>query len=286
MTLTLGVLVNSTQAAYTPAQGDIIKTATDSAVYYIGSDGKRHLYVNEVTFWTWYDGDWSNIMENGVKKTVQTISQAEFESIELGKNATVKPGSKLIKFQNSPKAYDVVSSGKLAEVPHHTAADLLLGIDWGDQIITIQNGFETDYTKDGVLDVTAYWKHYDHPTADLSFDYPQYWPNPQLHTDELLTGGYPAEKSSWRITINDRVIYAHTPKDYATVLSDLQSSDVITNIEEKVINGNQVIQYRSAGMHINMEALIFGSEHTYLLESPGDMGDDQHFKYILGSIEL
>ncbi len=90
-------------------------------------------------------------MENGVQKTVQTISQAEFESIELGDNTTVKPGRKLIKFQNSPSVYNVTDHGKLAKVTAEQAINLF-GQNWNDQVITIQNGFEVNYTKDGELD--------------------------------------------------------------------------------------------------------------------------------------
>lgn len=154
LVLGLGLLAQPSQAAYAPVEGDIIKTANHSATYYIGADHNRHLYVNAVTFWTWYSGDWSNIKENGVTKTIKVIGQDDFDNLTLGDNATAKPGMKLIKFSNSPRIYTVVSKAKIALVPDDATAQLLFGDDWSQEIITIQNGFEINYAKDGVLDTT------------------------------------------------------------------------------------------------------------------------------------
>lgn len=173
--LGLGFQAQPSQAIYTPIQGDMIKTANDSAVYYIGSDNKRHLYVNEVTFWTWYSGTWSNIQENGVTKTVRTISQEDLDNILVGSNVTAKPGMKLIKFSNSPRIYDIVSQAKLALVPNEDSAQLTFGDDWSQDVITIQNGFETDYTKDGVLDVTADWQDFASLSMHFELKFPDHW---------------------------------------------------------------------------------------------------------------
>lgn len=176
----LGLLAQPSQAAYTPADGDLIKTATDPAIYYIGSDSKRHLYVNEVTFWTWYEGSWSNLKSNGVTKTITVLSQADFDNLEVGANAKVKPGAKLVKFQNSPKIYTSVSYGQLAPVPDDATAKNLFGDNWSTKIITIQNGFETDYTKDGVLTQPI---NYFNRAYGFSLQFPATWSNYQVRTE-------------------------------------------------------------------------------------------------------
>jgi len=155
LVLGFGLFAQPSQAAYAPIEGAIIKTSNNNAVYYIGDDDKRYLYVNESTFWTWYSGSWSNIQENGVTKTIKVLSQKDFDNLSFGGNATVKPGMKLIKFNNSPKIYSVVSEGKLALVPDDATAEILFGDDWNQDVITLQNGFETNYTKDGILDLTT-----------------------------------------------------------------------------------------------------------------------------------
>lgn len=151
--LTLGLMsLAPVQAAYTATAGDLVKTATHPAIYYIGADAKRHLYVNEVTFWTWYTGTWSNLKaaDTGAAKTVKVITQAEFEALPAGKNSTARPGSTLLKFENSAKVYAVSGPGQLA-LADDTAAAKLFGATWKAKVILIQNGFETDYTKDGVI---------------------------------------------------------------------------------------------------------------------------------------
>ena len=169
----LGFSAQPIQAAYTPADGDLIKIANDGAIYYIGADSKRHLYVNEATFWTWYEGSWSNIKSNGVTQTIKTLSQEDFDNLAVGQNSTAKPGAKLVKFQNSPKIYTVVSNAKLALVPDDATAKQLFGDDWNKKIITIQNGFETDYAKDGVLDLAKI----DYTNNDFGFSlkFPATW---------------------------------------------------------------------------------------------------------------
>ncbi len=138
-------------AAYSPVAGDLIKTATDSAVYYIDAGGKRNLFVNGVTFWTWYSGSWSALKMGNASKTVKILSQGDFDALTAGGHAAVRPGTKLIKFQNSPKVYVVSTSNTLREVSD-TLAKSLFGTNYATaKLITIQNGFETDYTKGAAL---------------------------------------------------------------------------------------------------------------------------------------
>ncbi len=150
----LGVVPLAT-ASYSPSAGDLIKTADDPAVYYVDSEHKRHLFVNEVTFWTWYSGDWSNIGYGSDSKTVEVVSQSDFGDLEAGDNVTVRPGSKLIKFKNSPRVYAVTPGGDLREVVDSDSDDsvavALYGEDYEDRLITIQNGFEANYSKGDAL---------------------------------------------------------------------------------------------------------------------------------------
>ena len=139
--------------------GDLIKTAKDSAVYYIDASGKRNLFVNSVTFWSWYSGSWSDINYKGIKKVLKVISQTDFDGLALGKHITVNPGAKLIKFQNSPRIYAVITGKVLREVVKSSgddsAAKALYGVKYKDKLITIQNGFEGDYTRGDALTATS-----------------------------------------------------------------------------------------------------------------------------------
>ena len=142
-------------AAYTPVSGDLIKTATDSAVYYIDASGKRNLFVNSVTFWTWYSGSWSALKMGSESQSLKVISQEDFDALSVGGHVVVRPGTKLIKFQNSPKVYVVSTGSELREAVTSggdaTVAKALFGTGYASKVITIQNGFENDYTKGAAL---------------------------------------------------------------------------------------------------------------------------------------
>ena len=125
--------------------GDLIKLPTDPAVYIIKSDLKKHLYVNGPTFWSYYIGSWSNIKLDDWPIFIQEVSQAAFDSLPIGNNIVVKAGSRLIKFPNSSKIYTVFGEAKLKLMTDQKGADLY-GSDWKNKVVTIQNGFEADYT--------------------------------------------------------------------------------------------------------------------------------------------
>ena len=139
--------------------GDLIKTAKNSAVYYINSKGERHLFVNAVTFWTWYSGSWSKITYGTETKTIKIVSQDDFDQVALGANMTVKPTNKLIKFQNSPRVYVVTKGAILRQVVSgagdNSVAKKLYGADYAQKVITIQDGFENDYTPGEALTDTS-----------------------------------------------------------------------------------------------------------------------------------
>ncbi|PJE58277.1 MAG: hypothetical protein COU81_01570, partial [Candidatus Portnoybacteria bacterium CG10_big_fil_rev_8_21_14_0_10_36_7] len=74
------------------------------------------------------------------------ISQTAFDSIPVGKNMVVKSGSKLIKFQNSPKVYLVFGNAKLKNISEQSALSLF-DANWRNNLVIIQNGFESSYTR-------------------------------------------------------------------------------------------------------------------------------------------
>lgn len=128
-------------AAYTPTDGDLIKTATYPAVYYV-SGGKKYLFVNRATFGTWR-ADFSGL---------KVVSQADFDSVNLGGNVTARPGVNLVKFDNSDNVYAVTPGAVLVKV--EAAAKTAL---YGSAApIVIQSSFEANYTKSAdVLTATS-----------------------------------------------------------------------------------------------------------------------------------
>lgn len=127
--------------------GDLIKMNGLSSVYYLAGDGKRYVFPNESTYFSWYS-DFSGVV---------TVSQSELEALPLGANVTVRPGTKLVKITTNPKVYAVVAGGNLIAVPDEATALALFGANWNKRIIDVSDAFFTNYKiAAGTLSSTAY----------------------------------------------------------------------------------------------------------------------------------
>jgi len=122
--------------------GRLIKVANDPAVYHVAIDGKRRLFVNSPTFWSWRTGTWADHL-------VEVVTQSEFDAIPVAKNVTVRPGSKLIQFKGSNIIY-VVKAGDVL-----CPATFGFGDKWMERLVIIQNSFESDYTRDDSCAISA-----------------------------------------------------------------------------------------------------------------------------------
>lgn len=127
-----------------PAPGSLIKTACPAnatvdhpckAVYFYGSDNKRHAFTNDKVYFTWYP-DFS---------AVQTVSMSFLASITLGQNATYRPGVKMVKFLSLDKVYAVALGGTLRWVKTEAVATTFYGADWNRKIDDINDAFFSDY---------------------------------------------------------------------------------------------------------------------------------------------
>lgn len=139
--LTLGGLPTMTRAATVPLAdlepGDLIRGQTFTAVYYYGEDGFRYVFPNDKTYFTWYS-DFS---------TVRWISDADLGKIQIGGNATYKPGVKMIKINTDPKTYAVDAGGTLRWVTSEAQAISLYGANWNTMIDDVPDGFFSNYVR-------------------------------------------------------------------------------------------------------------------------------------------
>lgn len=131
--------------------GDLVKISGSTTVYYLGADGKRYIFPNEPTFFSWYK-DFSGVV---------TITQTELENFPRGANVTIRPGTKLIKTPDERTVYAVESSGKLRSIVSEDNAKLLWGNDWAKRVVDVAPGFMTNYTTGTALTAGAY------PTGSL-----------------------------------------------------------------------------------------------------------------------
>ena len=139
----LGLSAILPASAATAVDGDVIKTATSNAVYYVAG-GKKMLMVNRGTYSSWSNaiGDTENNFAN-----LKVVSQADFDAIPYGANATVRPGTELIHFTDAPDVYYAVSTeGKLYKLADTAAKDALYP---GVAAVALTNSFRANYYDNG-----------------------------------------------------------------------------------------------------------------------------------------
>lgn len=121
--------------AATLSPGDLIK-ASGPAVYYYAADGKRYVFPNEKTYFSWYN-DFSSVV---------TITDAELAAIMIGGNVTIRPGTSLVKITTDPKVYAISSNcGMLHWIQSETLAQQLYGANWAQRVVDVPDAFFVDY---------------------------------------------------------------------------------------------------------------------------------------------
>jgi plastocyanin len=137
--------------AFSP--GDLIRGHAVSTVYYFGPDGKRYVFPNEKTYFTWYK-DFS---------TVKMISDGQLGTIPLGRsNVTYRPGYKMIKITTDPKTYAVDQGGVLRWIKTEQLAQTLFGLNWQDRVDDLPDPFFINYKVGTPVEMAAEYK-----TADV-----------------------------------------------------------------------------------------------------------------------
>lgn len=115
--------------------GDLIK-ASGAAVYYYAGDGKRYVFPNERTYFSWYS-DFS---------MVTTISDSELAAIPIGGNVVMREGTYLAKITTDPKVYAIEPGGELRWIETEALAIELYGADWASRVVDVPDAFFTNYT--------------------------------------------------------------------------------------------------------------------------------------------
>ncbi len=115
--------------------GDLIK-GSGPAVYYFGSDGRRYVFPNDKTYFTWYK-DFS---------TVKQVSDGTLSTIPLARsNVTYHPGYKMVKITTDPRVYAVDQGGVLRHVATEQLAQTLFGANWQARIDDVPDAFFANY---------------------------------------------------------------------------------------------------------------------------------------------
>ena len=110
-------------------------TYTDTTVYYIGLDAKRHPFPSLAVYNSWY-ADFSG---------VKTIDMVTIASIPLGNPVLVRPGTHWVKIQSDPKTYFVEPGYTLRWIKDEGTAVALGGSDWNKNIVDIEPTYFTKF---------------------------------------------------------------------------------------------------------------------------------------------
>lgn len=153
--------------------GDLVRSHSLPAVYYINADGKRIAFPDEATFFSWYP-DFS---------AVQFVSDEELARHALGGTATMRPGTRVVKTAISPKVYAVAHGGILRWIASEEIAKVIFGADWSRKVAVIDESLLTDYGYGA--DITAGGQYWWRQEKDAS-------PDILADREEALAPGYVA----------------------------------------------------------------------------------------------
>lgn len=128
-----------TRCGASPSVNDACK-----AVYYYGEDGKRHVFPNEATYFTWYR-DFDDVVE---------VSSGFMASLTIGKNVTLRPGSVLVKFDSASSIYAVEKDHTLRRYTKTSLIESDYGDDYEDVLVTISDSLYNNYSVGSVIDST------------------------------------------------------------------------------------------------------------------------------------
>lgn len=134
LAMLIAPLASSAAASGAFNVGDLIK-GSGSTVYFFAPNGKRFVFPNDKTYFTWYT-DFSH---------VKTITDGQLSTIPLGGNVTYRPGYKMVKITTDPRVYVVDQGGVLRHIGSEQLANTLYGLNWKNRVDDIADAFFTNY---------------------------------------------------------------------------------------------------------------------------------------------
>src|SRR3989339_832374 len=155
-----GSLLPSAKAAGNYGAGSLLAKANTAgaAVYYIGNDGKKYVFPDMKTYFTWYENF----------DAVVKVSVTELDLYTNGGAVTVRPGTKLVKTSDTAKVFAIEPGGVARHIPTAEIASALFGANWASRVVDLIPGFFSNYPEGTALSTTL-------PTGTLAKDGTTYY---------------------------------------------------------------------------------------------------------------
>ncbi len=123
----------------------------DKKYYYLGYDGRLHMFPNEEVYRSWYPSG----------KEVVSVSRGKIDEYAQGTMMCVRPGTYIVTFTGSPKAYLPDPGCRLRPVRSEVEAYALYGAAWRTRVLELPSTYLLHYdvvvrdatdTKAGLVD--------------------------------------------------------------------------------------------------------------------------------------
>lgn len=157
-----------------PYTNSLIRIDGNQTVYWRATDGKRYVFPNARTFYSWFAPE--------ELSRVITISPSEMGNIMIGGNVTYRPGVRLVKVTTDPRVYAVGRYGTLRWVTSEALAQQLYGQNWAQQVDDVPDEFFINYRiGDPIYTASQYNVQFElgqarSPSDNISTN--SQWPNP------------------------------------------------------------------------------------------------------------
>ncbi|MBP9762865.1 hypothetical protein KBD34_04585 [Patescibacteria group bacterium] len=207
LSLIVSPLLSLSAQALSPAPylNSLIRIEGNPSVYWRALDGKRYVFPNARTFYSWFSPEDLN--------RVIVISPYEMGQIAIGGNVTYRPGARLIKITTDPRVYAVSRYGVLRWVTSEALAAQLYGQNWAQQVDDVPDQYFTNYrTGEAIYSAQQFNVQFELGQARSPSDNIQsgiYWPNPTDNTNPLV-GSVTLSVSNAYPALNESVTFTAT----------------------------------------------------------------------------
>ncbi len=116
------------------AEGSVLY-GQDKKYYYFGYDGRLHMFPNEQVYRSWYPTD----------KELVSVSKGKIEEYAQGEMMCVRPGTYVVTFAGSTKAYLPEPGCRLRPVRSAVEAYVLYGATWRSRVLELPSTYLLHY---------------------------------------------------------------------------------------------------------------------------------------------